>query len=79
LFTVYFLNPLGSIVFGFQRALYKTVEPIGKDGKPVPVLPDLTIQQLWIILAIVIVAGLGVLFWCWRTFFRLSGDFAEEL
>jgi ABC-2 type transport system permease protein len=79
LFTFYFLNPLGSIVFGFQRALYKTVEPIGTNGKPVAVLPDLTLQQLWIILAIVIVGGIGVLFWCWRTFFRLSGDFAEEL
>jgi ABC-2 type transport system permease protein len=72
LFTVYFLNPLGSIVFGFQRALYANVSP----GTP---MPSLTLEQLWIILGIVIVGGLGVLFWCWRTFFRLSGDFAEEL
>lgn len=79
LFQIYFLNPLGSIVFGFQRALYKTVAPIGQGDTPVPVLPDLSLTQLWTALAVVIVAGLLILLWCWRTFFRLAGDFAEEL
>ncbi|MCJ7832281.1 MAG: ABC transporter permease [Actinobacteria bacterium] len=78
-FWFYLINPMGSGVMGFQRALYAVVAPIGADGQPQQVLADLTLGQLWLILTVVGVAGLGLLWFCWRTFFRLSGDFAEEL
>jgi len=79
LFWVYFINPLGSVAFGFQRAFYAVVSPIGVDGNPMYVLPDLSLTQLWVILGLVTLGSIAVLFWCWKTFFRLSGDFAEEL
>lgn len=78
-FWFYFINPMGSVVMGFQRALYAVVSPIGAGGQPQQVLADLTLGQLWLILTAVGVAGLGLLWFCWGTFFRLSGDFAEEL
>jgi ABC-2 type transport system permease protein len=73
-FWFYFINPMASVVMGFQRALYGSVAPEGTK-----VLADLTLAQLWAILGVVALAGLGLLWYCWRTFFRLSGDFAEEL
>jgi len=79
LFRLYFLNPMGGIVFGFQRALYAVASPIGVDGTPVHVLPDLSLSELWGILGLVILGGLVLLFFCWRVFFHRSGDFAEEL
>lgn len=79
LFWCYFINPMGSVVMGFQRAFYSVIDPVGADGKPMPVLPDLTLAQLGGILTIVTLAAVALLWWCWRTFFRLSGDFAEEL
>jgi len=74
LFWFYFINPMGAVVLGFQRALYGVVAPEGQ-----PVLADLSLGQLWGLLAIVGVAGLVLLRFCWATFFRRSGDFAEEL
>jgi ABC-2 type transport system permease protein len=73
-FWLYFINPMGSVVLGFQRGLYAVVAPEGQ-----PVLADLSLGQLWGLLAIVGVAGLVLLRFCWATFFRRSGDFAEEL
>lgn len=69
--TLYLLNPLTDIVFGFQRALYGFVGPQG--------LPDVSVAWLAGVLAIVIGASLVLLFLTWRLFFRRSGDFAEEL
>ncbi|MEX0832720.1 MAG: ABC transporter permease [Actinomycetota bacterium] len=79
LFAVYLLNPMADIIFGFQRAFYKTVSPIGEDGVPVQVLVDMSDTQLALLLCGVILGSALVLLACWRTFFRMSGDFAEEL
>lgn len=79
LFHLYFLNPMGGIVMGFQRALYAVVAPVGPDGTAAPVLPGLSLSTLWEIHGLVILGGLVLLFFCWRVFFSRSGDFAEEL
>lgn len=74
LWTVYLLNPITPIVSGFQRALYATVRPNG-----VPVLPDVSVVWLLGVIAAVLAACIVLLLYTWRLFFRLSGDFAEEL
>jgi len=76
LWHLYLLNPLASIVGGFQRALYGVVEP---EDAAEPVLFDVSVAWLAGVLGVVLVASLGLLWFAWRTFFRLSGDFAEEL
>jgi ABC-2 type transport system permease protein len=78
LFTVYMLNPLASIVGGFQRALYGVVDPSPAPGQP-SVLFDVSVAWLAAVLGVVLAASLLLLWQAWRTFFRLSGDFAEEL
>lgn len=74
LWNVYLLNPLAPIVLGFQRALY---------GDPVQggqqVLPDVSVAwHAWLLLALLAVSTV-LLVLAWRSFFRRSGDFAEEL
>ncbi len=78
LWNVYMVNPLCSVVFGFQRALYGQVSPMSADG-PVPVLPDVSLAWLAGVLAITLAVALVVLLWTWRSFFRRAGDFAEDL
>jgi ABC-2 type transport system permease protein len=80
LWTVYLLNPLTPIISGFQRALYATVSYI-PTGETVSknVLPDESIAWVVGVVAIVLAASSLLLFFTWRLFFRLSGDFAEEL
>jgi ABC-2 type transport system permease protein len=69
---LYQLNPLLWVVSGFQAALYH-----GEDAEQVL----LTTDQGYLAtgLGIVIAASAVLLFLTWRTFFALSGDFAEEL
>jgi len=74
--NVFVANPLASIIFGFQRALYAIVQPAGQSK---PVLPDVSLAWLAGVLALVLVGSLLFLLYTWRTFFDLSGDFAEEL
>lgn len=74
LWNAFLLNPLTTIVFGFQRALYAFVAPDG-----VPVLPDVSRGWLAGMLLAVLAASLLLLAYTWRRFFHLSGDFAEEL
>jgi ABC-2 type transport system permease protein len=74
LWNVYLLNPLTPIVLGFQRALYG---PPAQDG--VQVLPNVSVAWNAGVLGIVLVASAALLFFTWRLFFRMSGDFAEEL
>jgi ABC-2 type transport system permease protein len=74
LWAPYLLNPLAGVIFGFQRALYGTVAPAGE-----AVLPDVSVAWLAGVIAAVLVVSLVVLWLTWRLFFRLSGDFAEEL
>ena len=63
---------------GFQRALYRTVSPLSH-GRPVQVLAPVSVGWLAILLGAVTVGSLALLLLAWRTFFHLSGDFAEEL
>jgi ABC-2 type transport system permease protein len=74
--TLYLLNPVTVIVLGFQTALYGVAAPApGED----PVLPVMSLSGLTgAMLALLAVSGV-LLFLAWRSFFRRSGDFAEEL
>jgi ABC-2 type transport system permease protein len=74
LWNLFLLNPLATIVFGFQRALYGVVRPNGQE-----VLPQVTLHWMGGMLLLVLAASLVLLSYTWRLFFRLSGDFAEEL
>jgi len=74
LWHLYLVNPLATIVLGFQRALYG--DPMQQDQQ---VLPDVTIEWQAGMLAIVLAVSSVLLLLAWRTFFRRSGDFAEEL
>jgi len=74
LWNLFLLNPLTPVVLGFQRALYGA--PV-QDG--VQVLPDVSVVWQLGVLGIVLVGSLALLAFTWRLFFRMSGDFAEEL
>jgi ABC-2 type transport system permease protein len=74
---VYLANPMAAIVMGFQRALYGLVTPPGTG--PQGVLAPVSFGWLALLLAMVFVGCLLLLLLAWRTFFLLSGDFAEEL
>ena len=76
LYHLFFANPMADIVFGFQRALYATVQPAGSAD---PVLLPVGVGFIAVLLTGVIVGSLILLWMAWRTFFNLSGDFAEEL
>ena len=74
LWDLFLLNPLATIVFGFQRSLYGVVSPNGQR-----VLPDVSLAWLAGMLFLVLAGSLLLLAYTWRLFFHLSGDFAEEL
>jgi ABC-2 type transport system permease protein len=76
LWDAFLLNPLSAIVFGFQRALYAVVHPV---GSPEPVLPNVSLGWLAGVLGLVLVGSLVFMRYTWGRFFDLSGDFAEEL
>ena len=63
-------------MLGFQRALYAVVQP---EGGGDPVLPVMDLSTLAGALLAVLVVSIALLFLAWRSFFRRSGDFAEEL
>lgn len=74
--TLYLLNPAAWIVVGFQRTLYSIVRP---EGGGEPILPLMSLSMLASVLVVVLAASLVLLYFTWRSFFRRSGDFAEEL
>jgi len=74
LWNLYLVNPLASIVLGFQRALYG--DPFQDNQQ---VLPDVSVAWQAGVLAIVLAVSSVLLLLAWRSFFRRSGDFAEEL
>jgi ABC-2 type transport system permease protein len=80
---LYLANPMADIVMGFQRALYGVVSPVTFDaaGHRVvnPVLFPVGVGWLAVLLASVAAGSTILLLLAWRSFFRLSGDFAEEL
>lgn len=75
--VLYLANPLADIVFGFQRALYGVVRPAGTG--PQGVLAPVSVGWLALVLVAVCAGAMALFVLAWRTFFRLSGDFAEEL
>jgi ABC-2 type transport system permease protein len=74
--TLYLLNPMATIVLGFQRALYGIVVPPGGGD---PILPDVGIGWHVATLGALLAIGLALLLLAWRSYFDRSGDFAEEL
>lgn len=73
-------NPMASILMGFQRALYRIPHPFdAKSHMPAHVLPPVGVGWLALVLGCVTVGSLVLAALAWRTFFNLSGDFAEEL
>lgn len=74
LWALYFVNPLASIVGGFQRALYGVVGS-GESAA----LFDVSLAWLAGMMLIVLAASLILLRLTWGYFFSRSGDFAEEL
>jgi ABC-2 type transport system permease protein len=79
LFDLYLANPMASIVMGFQRALYGTVSYPVEGGREVFVLAPVSLGWLALLIGGVAAGSLLLLYLAWRTFFHLSGDFAEEL
>jgi ABC-2 type transport system permease protein len=82
LLDFYLANPMVPIVLAFQRALYAHPTPIADVNghlTPIPVLPDVSIGWLAIVVGAVAVGSLILLLLAWRTYFHMSGDFAEEL
>jgi hypothetical protein len=66
---------MAGVVMAFQRALYGLVRPAGTTG----VLAPVSVGFLGALLGALAVGSLALLGLAWRTFFHLSGDFAEEL
>jgi ABC-2 type transport system permease protein len=69
----YLLNPMANIVLAFQRALY------GGNPANLDVLPTPGLGWYWMRLGFVGLGSVILLLITWRLFFRMSGDFAEEL
>jgi ABC-2 type transport system permease protein len=74
LWALYFVNPLASIVGGFQRALYGVVGS-GESAA----LFDVSLAWLAGVMLVVLAVSLILLRLTWGYFFTRSGDFAEEL
>jgi ABC-2 type transport system permease protein len=71
---LYLLNPLANVVLAFQRALYG-----GTSTDAVGELPDPGIAWYAGRLAVLGAVSMLLLYLTWRAFYRMSGDFAEEL
>lgn len=74
LWALYFVNPLASIVGGFQRALYGVVGS-GESAA----LFDVSLAWLAAVMLVVLAVSLILLRLTWGYYFTRSGDFAEEL
>lgn len=72
-FNLYLLNPLANVVLAFQRGLY------GGNAANLEFLPATDLSWYWMRLGVVGAASVVLLYLAWRLFFRLSGDFAEDL
>lgn len=78
----FILNPMATIIAGFQRALYGVVAPRTATFHPVKdgtVLLNVTIGEQAVLLGIVCAISILLILVFWRFFFRQAGDFAEEL
>ena len=74
LWNLYLANPMTAILSGFQRALYGDPTPSGA-----AVLPDVSVAWVLSLVGAAAVVSVVLFYGAWRLFFRLSGDFAEEL
>ena len=74
LFDLYLVNPMAAIVSGFHRAIYADVSVGGT-----AVLPAGSLAWAGLVTAVALIGSGVLLLLSWRTFHRLSGDFAEEL
>jgi ABC-2 type transport system permease protein len=72
-FRLYLANPMANVVLAFQRGLY------GGNPENVDRLPTPDLWWYWGRLGIVALGSVVLLLVTWRLFFRMSGDFAEEL
>jgi ABC-2 type transport system permease protein len=77
-FHLVLVNPMVGITEGFHRALYRVVTPVGAEG-PVQILLPVGLGWLALLITGIAVGSLVLLWLAWRSFFRMSGDFAEEL
>jgi ABC-2 type transport system permease protein len=75
-FNILLLNPLTSVTLCFQRALYGYQIPTSPGH---PVVPAVSVSWLVGVTSLVLVGSILFLWYTWSTFFKLSGDFAEEL
>ncbi|HEV8572088.1 MAG TPA: ABC transporter permease [Actinomycetota bacterium] len=71
---LYLLNPLANVVLAFQRALYG-----GSSAEALSELPDPGIAWYAGRLGALGAVSILLLYVTWRAFYRMSGDFAEEL
>ncbi len=78
---LYLANPMADIIYGFQRAIYGNVCPpqVAKGPHGYCQLPPVSVGWLAILIGGVAVGSVALLYLFWRQFFKLSGDFAEEL
>ena len=76
LYHLILANPMTDIVIGFQRALYRVVSPVASEQ---PILLPVSLGWLALVLTVVAIGAILLLLLCWRTFFHMAGDFAEEL
>ena len=72
------LNPMATIIAGFQRSIYRFVDPVPHPTEPT-VLINTTLGTLATRLGLVILGSLVLAVLFWRHYFRQAGDFAEEL
>jgi ABC-2 type transport system permease protein len=88
LWDLFLANPMGTVILGFQRGLYRFPTPLLNvvDPKthvaslvPTQVLPPVGLGWLAMVVGAVAVGSLVLMLLAWRTFFHMSGDFAEEL
>jgi ABC-2 type transport system permease protein len=80
LWVLYLANPMAGIVIGFQRAIYGHVCPpavVKATGECQLVHAGVGWEAL--VIGGVAIGSLALLYLFWRHFFKLSGDFAEEL
>jgi ABC-2 type transport system permease protein len=76
------LNPMASIIAGFQRALYGVVYPAQyaiKNPNQGTLLLNTSLLGQAALLGVICVISMVLILVFWRVFFRQAGDFAEEL
>jgi ABC-2 type transport system permease protein len=72
-FRLYLINPIANVALAFQRGLY------GGNPDNLDQLLGVQLGWYWTRIGVVGLASVVVLVLTWRLFFRMSGDFAEEL